>query len=158
MGAPDRQQSVGDNHPGWRGTGGCQFAWRVSLRGLFSRRKMGLWAGVTVAVHPTNIPYVRSAFELVDDSMARLILPDEARLLSSYRDDSEWAWLEVRWITTEGTRMQPGQTNQALWDCLKKSFKRRQQVVVLALEDLDYMAKEVGPKFQLAPLTSELRW
>jgi hypothetical protein len=81
--------------------------------------KIGLWAGVTAAVHPADIPYVRSAFELVDDSMARLILPHEATVLSRYRDASEWAWLEVRWITTEDIRMQPGQTNQALWYCLK---------------------------------------
>jgi hypothetical protein len=114
--------------------------------------KIGLWTGVTVAVHPRDIPYVKSAFELVDDSMTRLILPHEARVLSRYRDDSGWAWLEVRWITTEDTRMQMAQTNQALWYCLKKSFKRRQQVVVLALENLDYMFEELGPKFQLPPL------
>jgi hypothetical protein len=114
--------------------------------------KIGLWAGVTVAVHARDTPYVRSAFELVDDSMARLILPHEARVLSRYRDYSGWAWLEVRWITTEDTRMQLAQTNQALWYCLKKAFKHRQKVVLLALEDLDYMFREIGPKFQLRPL------
>jgi hypothetical protein len=57
--------------------------------------KRGLWTGVTVAARPTGIPHLRSAFELADDSMARLILPDEARVLSRYREDSGRAWLEV---------------------------------------------------------------
>src|SRR5260370_17574454 len=58
--------------------------------------KRGLWTGVTVAALPTDIPRLRSAFELADDSMARLILPDEARLLSSYRYYSERPWFECR--------------------------------------------------------------
>jgi hypothetical protein len=56
------------------------------------------------------------------------------------------------WITTEDMCVQLAQTDEALWYCLKKPFKHRQQVVVLALENLDWMFEQIGTKFQLPPL------
>src|ERR1700721_1728406 len=54
-----------------------------------------LWAGVTIAVHQTDIDRRKSAFQLATDAMVRFISPAEAKHLPRYQNEGDWWWLEV---------------------------------------------------------------
>lgn len=112
-----------------------------------------LWAGITVPVHRTDLSLIASVFELASDSMVRLILPNDARLLPRYRDEgADWGWLEVKWADDQRVRIRRALSNQALWYCLEPPRERRKHVVVMALENIDYMLTELDGDFHIPSL------
>lgn len=115
-----------------------------------------LWAGVTVAVHQSDIARVKTGFLLTTDPMVRFISPAEAKLLPRYRDaeyrnKEDWWWLEVTWLRDQELRLVVTQTNGALWYCTV-SNDGRPHVIVLALEGVDRMLTELDGVFEIPPI------
>jgi len=101
-----------------------------------------IWAGVTVAVHKSDFSAIKIIFQQATSSFVKLIEPHEGTKILRYKDYPDWGWIEVNWLKEQHVEMVPAQTNQALWYSIPYVNKKSPQVVVLALEDIDYMLKE----------------
>jgi hypothetical protein len=108
------------------------------------------WAGVTVGVHERDFDLIRSTFELATNPIVKLIPLSEGVNLYRYKDFSGWGWLEINWLAEDNIEMATAQTNGVLWYTIPCPKTEMPKVVILALENIDYMLKE-GPEGMVIP-------
>lgn len=95
--------------------------------------------GVCVGVSNDDIGQIRSLFSGTRPERVRI--REFPLIPSRYSGYPNWNWLEVTWRDASSAGLVEAQSNQVLWYAHDDSS---QQVLVMVLEDLDYIECEVG--------------
>jgi hypothetical protein len=107
-----------------------------------------LWVGVAVGVGKTDLHAVFEIFQPVNNSLVRLIVPEQAAKLDRYKRYPDCGWIEVCWSHCEKPELLEVQTNGVLWyEMTERANGRR--VVLLGLEDLPNLLSEPDSRLAL---------
>jgi len=99
------------------------------------------WAGISVAVHPSDIPSIWSAYSECSPRSVKLINPQSAQLLPRYRSFPGMGWIEVLWLDDADLTLVQVQTLDVLWYALYVQTAE-QKIMMMGLEDIARLVTE----------------